>query len=90
MLLPSVAGFVVASLAAGLAIHEAVGADADINHGLAEAAEFLAMTLIFRLLALHATILGGSGSCSHGWNVARERQAGNVTLVTESAASRVQ
>jgi hypothetical protein len=56
-----VCGFVVARRAAGIAIHQTVGAHADINHRLAEAAVFLALAVRFALLALRATDFRGTG-----------------------------
>jgi hypothetical protein len=54
--------FVVAGLAAGSAIQEAVGAEADVNLRLAQGAELFAFTLILSHFALHATeFFGDSG-----------------------------
>jgi len=72
-------GFVVAGFAAGFAVHEAVVADADIKCGLAEAAELFALAGVFRLFALRASVLGGTGSGGHGFNLARWRLVRNVT-----------
>lgn len=66
-----VRGFVVAGFAAVLAIHEPVGANADVHHSLAKAAEFFTFTGGLRLLALRAADLFGTGSGTHKANVAR-------------------
>ena len=77
-----VRGFVVAGEAAGLAVHEAVLADADFEYGLAEAAVFIAFALVFCHFALGAAVFGGAGSGRHRNNVALRGEAGNVPLVT--------
>lgn len=66
-----VRGFIVAGSAAGLTIHEAVGTDADIHEGLAEAAILFAFAAALGLFALRAKILGVTGCGAHGANVAR-------------------
>ncbi|MGA8216253.1 MAG: alpha/beta hydrolase [Candidatus Sulfotelmatobacter sp.] len=78
-------GFIVAGDAAGLAVHEAVRAEANIEHGLAEATILVALALVFRLLALGATVFGGAGSSGHRGNLAPKSETGNVPLVTPSA-----
>jgi hypothetical protein len=77
-----VGGFVVAGVAAGLAIHEAVFADADVELRTAEDAELITLAMVFRHLALAATKFGGAGSVGHSNNVARGGGVGNVPLVT--------
>ena len=72
---------VVAGFAAGLTVHQAVGADADVDHGLAKAAKFLTLALALGLFALGAAVFGGTGSCGHEVTVARGEKVGNVTLV---------
>src|SRR5208282_2037718 len=72
----SVGGLVIAGCAAGLTVHEAVGADADVNRPLAEAAVLLALAGVFGFLALRAAVFRTSGSGSHGANVARVRELG--------------
>jgi len=74
-----VGGFVLAGGAAGFAVHEPVGADSNVDHRLAQAAEFLALAVIFGLLALRTTKSGGTGSGAHGANVARRISAGKMT-----------
>jgi hypothetical protein len=64
-------GLIVASCSAGLTIHEAISADADINYALAQTAVLLAFAAIFGLLALGTTISGRTGSGAHEANVAR-------------------
>lgn len=84
-----VGGFVIAGIAAGLAIHEAVRAHADIKLRLAEAAELIALTLAFRHFALAATILAVGGSRVHIGNVAPLANDGNVPLVTHQTRGRI-
>src|SRR5271169_6208096 len=62
--------FVVARLAAGFAIHETIAANADVDHRLAEAAEFFALARVLGLFALRATVFGGTGSGTHKNTVA--------------------
>src|SRR5206468_12962273 len=76
-----VRSLVVAGFAAGLTVHQAVGADADVDHCLAKAAVFLALALALGPLALSAAVFGGTGSCGHEVTVARREKGGNVTLV---------
>jgi len=66
-----VRGFVVAGCAAGLTIQQPVGAESNINQRLAQAAIFFAIATALRLVALRATVFGGTGSGAHGANVAR-------------------
>ena len=66
-----VRGGVVAGVAAGDAVHEAVLANSHLHHRLAEAAILLAPTLAFWLLTLGAAVLGGAGSGGHEGNIAR-------------------
>jgi hypothetical protein len=61
---------VIACSTAGLAVKKSVGAEADVNHGLAEAAVFFALASRLGLLALGAANLGGTGSGAHKDNVA--------------------
>lgn len=67
-----VRGFVVAGGAARFAIHQAIGANAHIDHRLAQAAILLALAASFGLLALCAATLRRTGSSAHGMNVPRE------------------
>ena len=78
----SVGSFVVAGEAAGFAVHEAVLAEADLEYGLAETAVLIALALIFRHLALGATVFAGAGSGGHRSNLALRGVMGNVPLVT--------
>jgi hypothetical protein len=80
-----VGGFVVASGAAGFAVHEAVFADADVELGLAEDAELVAVAMIFRHFALAAAEFERGGSVGHGSNVAPVWEMGNVPLVTSNS-----
>jgi hypothetical protein len=77
-----VGGLVVAGGAAGLAIHQPVAADADINDGLAKAAVFFARAGIFRLLALCAAKFGRTGAGTHVATLSRAPHARNMTEVT--------
>ena len=77
-----VGGLVVAGLAAVFAVHQAVGADADVDYCLAQAAEFIAFTRTFGHFALRTTIFGGAGSGAHETNVARTGSTEKMTLVT--------
>lgn len=79
---------VIASGAAGFAVHQAVGADADVEHCLAKAAILLALAVGFRLLTLRTTVLRGTGSGTHEANLARSAETRNVTEVTELGASK--
>ena len=63
----SVGGFVVARRAAGFAIHEAILANANVNHRLTEAAELFALTRALDLLTLRAMDFRGTGSGAHGF-----------------------
>jgi hypothetical protein len=75
-------GFVVAGDAAGLAVHEAVLADPDLEYGLAEATVLIALALVFRHFALGATIFCGTGPGGHRNNLTLNGKTGNVPLVT--------
>lgn len=81
-----VGGFVIAGLPARFAVHEAIVADADIELGLAEAAELIALALVFRHFALRAAVFAVGGSGGHRNKVARscgvgERDGGNFELL---------
>ena len=58
----SVCRFVIAGLAAGFAVHEAVGAEADVELGLAVHAELFAPAIRFRALAL------GADDAAYAWS----------------------
>jgi hypothetical protein len=75
-------GLVIAGLAAGFAVHEAVSAEADVDLRLTEAAELLALALSLGHIALAATVFGVAGSGRHRNNVALGGSSGNVPLVT--------
>lgn len=77
-----IGGFVVAGVAAGFAVHEAVPANADVELRLTKAAELLALALSFGHFALAATVLGVAGSCGHSSNVAPGAAGGNIPVVT--------
>jgi len=75
-------GLVVTCRSAGLAVQKTVLAEADVNDRLAEAAEFLALALGFRLFTLGAAIFDGTGCGRHRTNLARRKKVLNMTLVT--------
>ena len=75
------AGFVIAGFAAGVAIHKSVGANADVNHRLAQATIFLAVAAVFWLLTLCTSIPRGTGSRAHAANVACDGAPLKMTLV---------
>jgi hypothetical protein len=80
-----VGGFVIAGGAAGFAVHQAVLANADFEHGLAEAAVLLALTLAFGHFALCATAFGLAGSGGHSKMLTPGGEGENVPLVTWGA-----
>ena len=77
----------VAGVAAGFAVHEAVLANADVQLRLAEAAELVALALSLGHFALSAAVLGRAGSGRHSINVALSIAFGNVPLVTNKTFS---
>lgn len=79
-----VGGFVIAGVAAGLAVEKAILAKADVDHGLAETTILVAFALVLRHLALGATEFSGAGSGGHKNNVAPDGGVGNVPLVTST------
>lgn len=77
-----VGSFVIAGATARFAVHKTVLADADIELGLAKAAELIAFTLRFGHFALATTRFTAGGSGGHRNKVARagvgrERDGGN-------------
>jgi hypothetical protein len=76
-----VGGLVFAGRAAGFAVHEAIGADANVDHRLAKAAEFITLARGFGLFALRAFISGGTGSGAHESNVSVPCAPRKMTLV---------
>src|SRR6266478_1042805 len=79
--------FVVAGGTAGLAVHQAVGAEADVELRLAEDTELLAPASGFDLLALRtddaAGRLGG-----HDSSLVRRHERWNVTEVTQDRSQK--
>jgi hypothetical protein len=71
---------VVAGVAAGFAVHEAVLANADIELRLAEAAELIALALSLGHFALSAAVLGLAGSSGHSSNVALRWRRGKRSV----------
>lgn len=71
----NVDGFIVASRAAGLAIHQPIDAQPYIKCRLAENAEFLASATVFRTLALGTYHAAGAGFRRHELSLVR-RKAG--------------
>jgi hypothetical protein len=80
-IIESVGDFVVAGVAAGHAVKEAILAEANVGLGLAQAAVSFAVATVFGHFALHAAILvlGGGG---HGGTVTLGWLPGKVPLVT--------
>lgn len=76
--------FVIASGAAGLAVHQTVGAEPNVNFSLAEDAVLVADAVRLSLFALHANDPAGGGFGGHDWSVDRARDEENVTEVTRS------
>ena len=74
-------GLVVASGAAGFAVQEAVVAKAHVDHGLAKAAEFFALTGALILLALRTFVFDVAGCGTHASNVACPPRDRKMTLV---------
>lgn len=72
---------VVASGAARLTVHKAVGANAYVDDRLAEAAEFLALAIGFGLFTLRTTSFDLCVSATHEANVARSGRSAEMTLV---------
>ena len=70
----------VAGVAAGFAVHEAVLADADVELRLAEAAELIALALSLGHFTLSAAVLGVAGSGRHSSNVAPRRRSGKRSV----------
>jgi hypothetical protein len=81
----SVRRFVVASRTAGLAIHQAVNAKADIDHRLAKTTELFALARGLRLFALGAFVFGSTGSGAHTNNLACDGGNPEMTLVIAPA-----
>ena len=83
----SVYRFVVAGVAAGVAVKEAVGAEAHGEFGLAEHAVFFAPATRFRPLALAADHTTEARFRGHDGSLVRPRQGRNVTEVTQRQVS---
>jgi hypothetical protein len=83
-----VGSFVIAGVAAGVTIHQAIRADANVELRLTEAAELVADALIFRQFTLSTMIFAVAGSGAHTGNVALAGASGNVPLVTGGAGVR--
>jgi hypothetical protein len=84
-------GLVIGGCAAGLAIHQAIFANADVELRLAEHAELIALALVFLHFALHATEFSvacssGRMSARHTRNVARCGKVEYVPLVTQEGS----
>jgi hypothetical protein len=78
---PLIDKFEIAGFAAGLAVHQAVGADANVLHGLAQAAIFFALAERFQLFALRTTISVRTSACAHRVKYSSHAELVNVTLV---------
>ena len=68
--------------AAGLAVHEAVLADAHLDDGLAKNTKLFALAGVLRLLALCALEFCVACSGAHAANLSRLESEGEMTLVT--------
>lgn len=79
-------GLVVTRGAAGLAIHEPVRTHSDVQLGLTENAEFLAIAARLALLTLRAND-AARGLGGHAFSVGRHVEEKNVTKVTEKQVS---
>jgi hypothetical protein len=77
----SIRGLVVAGAAAGFAVHQAVGADTDIEDSLAQTAVFITLAAALRLFTLRAANFRGIGSGAHGVTIRAAATRENVTLV---------
>jgi hypothetical protein len=77
---------VVAGFPAGFAIHQAIGAYADIDNRLAQTAILFALATILGLFTLRATVFCGAGSGTHGANVSRPGEHAKMTLVIGGCA----
>lgn len=77
-----ISGLVIAGCPAGNAVHQAVGAEPNIELRLAEDAELLAKAAGFDLFALCATDLGSGWFARHGGSLVLSSSAKNVTKVT--------
>jgi hypothetical protein len=75
-----VGGFIIAGFAAGIAVHETVVANADVERGLAKAAIFVALALRFGHFALSATVFGLAGSGGHSNNANAEGRNGECAV----------
>jgi hypothetical protein len=84
---PRLGYFVIARFAAGLAVIQAILAQADFHQRLAEAAVFFAVAAVFRHLALHAAVLPVCRRGGHGRTVARPAGKRKVPLVTRRHAA---
>ena len=78
----SVCRFVFAGGAAGFAVHQAIGAEADVEHGLAEHAEFFAPATRLNAFALRADDLARRWFRRHAPSLVWSRPGRNVTKVT--------
>jgi hypothetical protein len=85
----SVCRFVVAGVAAGSAVHEAVGAQTHVELGLAEHTEFFTPATGFRLLTLGADDAAYTWFRGHVRSLVRPRPGRNVTEVTQRQVSGV-
>ena len=76
-----VGGLVLAGRTAGFAVHQTVVAKANIDDGLAKAAEFFTLARGFGLFALRAFVSGGTGSGAHEAMLACRTRLRKMTLV---------
>lgn len=81
--------FIVAGVAAGLAVHESVLAHTYIELRLAEATESFACAMALGAVALRTTVFAQAGSGAHAPNLPLDRFSRNVPLVTFPAGNSV-
>ena len=82
-----VGGLVVARLSARLTIHQAIVANANVDHRLTQAAELFALARSLWHLTLGAFITGRTGSGAHAPNLSRFPSEGKMTSVMESQSA---
>jgi hypothetical protein len=76
-----VRSLIVASFAAGFAVHEAVVANANVDDRLAKTAIPFAFATVLGIIALQAAIFRAAASSAHAANLARSGQQPEITLV---------
>src|SRR3954462_9352702 len=85
-----IGSLVIAGLAARFAVHQAIVANAYVDHRLAQAAKFLALARSFRHFTLGAFVAGRTSSGAHSPNLSRspgERKMTSVMVVLQKGFS---